>query len=114
MQDPNPRMRVQAIRASETLYKAGNRTLDADYRAMNKDADPDVVIQSMLTMKLFNISDFADTAKALGTSNPARGVKEFADLLTRPVAVVGGGRGGAAMSPEMRPLMERGGQVFTE
>ena len=46
MKDPNPRMRVQAIRASETLYKAGNRTFDADYRAMTKDPDADVAIQA--------------------------------------------------------------------
>ncbi len=38
MKDPNPRMRVQAIRASETLYKAGNRSFANDYRALAKDA----------------------------------------------------------------------------
>ena len=27
MEDPNPRMRIQAIRASETLYKAGDKSL---------------------------------------------------------------------------------------
>ena len=43
MKDPNPRMRIQAIRASESLFKAGNRTFDADYRAMAKDSDTDVV-----------------------------------------------------------------------
>ena len=52
MKDPNPRMRIQAIRASETLYKAGNRTFDADYRALAKDADTDVAIQAMLTLSL--------------------------------------------------------------
>src|SRR5688572_10016007 len=37
--DPNPRMRVQAIRASETLYKTGSRAFADDYRAMTKDPD---------------------------------------------------------------------------
>jgi mono/diheme cytochrome c family protein len=114
MKDPEPRMRVQAIRASETLFKAGNRTFDADYRTLTKDADPDVVIQSMLTMKLFNLTDFAETARALGAANPARGVKEFAELLTRPTAAPGGGGRGGAMSSEMQQMMERGGQVFAE
>ena len=45
-------MRIQAIRASETLYKAGNRTFDADYRALAKDADADVAIQAMLTLSV--------------------------------------------------------------
>ena len=39
MKDKNPRMRVQAIRASETLYKAGDKTFADDYRALTKDAD---------------------------------------------------------------------------
>ena len=30
MKDPDPRMRIQAIRASETLYKAGDRSFAAD------------------------------------------------------------------------------------
>ena len=33
LRDPEPRMRIQALRASETLYKAGDRSFDADYRA---------------------------------------------------------------------------------
>ena len=41
MKDANPRMRVQAIRASETLYKAGDKSFADDYRALTKDADPE-------------------------------------------------------------------------
>lgn len=41
--DPNPRMRVQGIRASESLYKAGDGSFAGDYAAAAKDADPDVV-----------------------------------------------------------------------
>src|SRR5262249_37500716 len=53
MKDPNARMRIQAIRASETLYKAGDKSFADDYRTMTKDSDVDVVIQSMLTLSLF-------------------------------------------------------------
>ena len=59
MKDPNPRMRVQAIRASETLYKAGDKSFAADYRALTKDADPNVVIQAMLSASLFKLTDAA-------------------------------------------------------
>ena len=51
MKDASPRMRVQAIRASETLYKAGDKSFADDYRALTKDADPNVVIQAMLTLE---------------------------------------------------------------
>ena len=49
MKDANPRMRIQAIRASESLYKAGDRSFDADYRAAATDKDTNVAIQAMLT-----------------------------------------------------------------
>ena len=32
MKDANPRMRIQAIRASETLYKAGDKSFADDYK----------------------------------------------------------------------------------
>ena len=64
MKDANPRMRVQAIRASETLYKAGDKSLADDYRALTKDADPNVVIQAMLTANLFKLPDASDVIKA--------------------------------------------------
>ena len=63
MKDPNARIRVHAIRASETLYKAGNRTFDADYRALVKDADADVAIQALLTLNALKAPDIADVVK---------------------------------------------------
>ena len=50
-------MRIQALRASETLYKAGDRSFDTDYRALSKDEDVDVVIQAMLTMNVLKVAD---------------------------------------------------------
>ena len=84
MKDANPRMRIQAIRASETLYKAGNRTFDADYRALAKDPDTDVAIQAMLTLGLFKAPDLADVVKATQAASKARGVKEIGDFLLKP------------------------------
>ena len=83
MKDPNPRMRIQAIRASETLYKAGERSLETEYRAMMKDPDTDVAIQAMLTGNVLKLKDIAQAAKDLLPKNetdpkPAKGIVEFA------------------------------------
>ena len=43
-------VRIQAIRASETLYKAGDKRFAADYRALATDSDPNVAIQALLTL----------------------------------------------------------------
>ncbi|MEO8480796.1 MAG: c-type cytochrome [Acidobacteriota bacterium] len=115
MKDPNPRMRIQGIRASETLYKAGNRTLADDYRALVKDGDPNVVIQSMLTMNLFKLPDAATLIKAAQASTKARGVALVAaNLLAPPTAVVGaGGRSGAPVfTTEEQQSIQQGSQVF--
>ena len=43
MDDREPRMRIQAIRASETLYKAGDKSFAGDYKRMAQDPSADVV-----------------------------------------------------------------------
>ena len=57
LRDADPQMRIQAIRASESLYKAGDRSFAADYRALSTDSDADVVIQAMLTLNVLKVPD---------------------------------------------------------
>ena len=42
MKSPDAQIRQQAIRASETLYKGGDRSFAADWKALAKDTDTDV------------------------------------------------------------------------
>jgi mono/diheme cytochrome c family protein len=109
MKDSNPRMRIQAIRASETLFKAGNRTFDAEYRALTKDADTDVAIQALLTLGQFKPADLADIVKATQAANKARGIKEIGDFLMRPAPAVAGS---ATMSPEDLKSIEEGSAIY--
>src|SRR5262249_6867121 len=44
MKDPNPEMRIQAIRASESFYRAGDKSLEKDIRDLVMDGDTKVVI----------------------------------------------------------------------
>lgn len=113
MKDPNPKMRIQAIRASETLYKAGDRSLSADYRALTLDPDADVVIQAMLTVSLFRASDLVDTIKAAQAAHKARGVQEIGrQILQPPPSLTFGGRGG--VSGAVQATLERGATIYKE
>jgi mono/diheme cytochrome c family protein len=112
MEDKNPRMRVQAIRASETLYKSGDKTLAGDYRAMTRDADTNVVIQAMLTANLFKLPDVADLIKAAKTANTAKGIALVGDRLLTPAANAAGARRGGPLTPDEEKRLQQGGDVF--
>ncbi len=114
MTDPEPRMRIQAIRASETLFKAGDRSFAADYTRLAEDPSIDVVIQALLTINRWKAPEAAAVTRATMEGNQARGVQLVAaTLLKPPVARGGGGRGGPP-TPEQQKLLERGEQIYNE
>jgi mono/diheme cytochrome c family protein len=110
MEDPEPRMRIQAIRASETLYKAGDKSFATDYKALTKDQNIDVVIQAMLTLNRWKVPDAAVTIKETMDANPARGVQVVATTILTPPA----GRGGPPLTPEQQAVMDRGAAIYNE
>ena len=112
MKDTNPRIRVQAIRASETLYKAGDKTLADDYRAMAKDADPNVVIQAMLSLSLFKVPDAPDVIKSAQAASKAKGVALIGDRLLAPPPTNFGGRRGGPLSADEQKRLQQGSEVF--
>jgi mono/diheme cytochrome c family protein/glucose/arabinose dehydrogenase len=116
MKDADPQMRIQAIRASETLYKGGDKSFAADYRAIATDRDTDVVIQAMLTLNVLKVPGAADTIAAAMAATRARGVQFVADRILNPPpnAGRGGGRGLPALTPEQQAVIERGRSIYTE
>ena len=112
MKDQNPRMRVQAIRASETLYKAGDKSFANDYRALTKDADASVAIQAMLTANLFKLPDAADVIKAAQGANKSKGVALVGERLLAPAPTFGGGRRGGPLTADEEKRLQEGADVF--
>jgi mono/diheme cytochrome c family protein len=112
MEDKNPRMRVQAIRASETLYKAGDKSFAGDYRSMTKDSDTNVAIQAMLTTSLFKLPDAADVIKAAQAANKAKGIALIGDRLLAPAPNFAGARRGGPISPDEEKRLQQGSEVF--
>jgi mono/diheme cytochrome c family protein len=114
MEDPNPKMRIQAIRASETLYKAGDRSLAADYRRLAQDTDVDVVIQAMLTLNVLKDPRVAATVAAAQAANPARGIQEIGKQILNPPALTYGRPGNNPFSAEELAAMQRGDAIYKE
>lgn len=113
MTDRAPQMRIQAIRASETLYKSGDRSLLEAYRAATRDANVDVAIQAMLTLQLFKAPDLRETILGAKTAVPARGIDHVVTrILDPPSAVTGGARRG--LTAEHRESLQRGETSYLE
>src|SRR5690606_12447293 len=81
MADDNPRMRVQAIRASETLYKAGDKSFEDDYRRLLADADADVVQNAMLTLNVLKVPGAMSFIRPVVEASTFRGVREIGNIL---------------------------------
>jgi len=114
MKDPNPKVRIQAVRASETLYKTGERSLTTDYRSLTKDADPDVGIQAMLTLNLFKVGDLSAAIQSAQAAASARGVQEIGRQILQPAASLTFGGGAGRLTPEVQATIQRGATIYKE
>jgi mono/diheme cytochrome c family protein len=110
MSDASPRMRIQAIRASETLYKGGDTTLAADWRRLARDPSPDVVIQAMMTLNTLKVPDAAAVVRATVAENNARGVQLVGTQILNPPQNIPGRN----FTTAQRAVMEQGAAVFRE
>ncbi len=121
MKSPDPQIRIQAIRASETLYKANDKSFAADYRAMLKDSDANVVIQAMLTINLQKLPDAEDLIRATSEASSVRGIREIGSQVLHPTVAQGQrpalrdtGASTVNLTKEQRQTMERGEATYKE
>jgi mono/diheme cytochrome c family protein/glucose/arabinose dehydrogenase len=85
MESPDPQIRIQAIRVSESLYKSrGERSFAADYRALTKDPDHSVAIQAMLTANLLKVDGYTNLIESTIAASTVRGVREIGTQLLKP------------------------------
>lgn len=113
LKDSNPRMRVQAMRASETLYKAGDKSFEADYREALADTDADVIVQAMMTLNVLKVPGAITAIRPVVEASAFKGVKELGgQLVQRAENAVG--RAGAGMPPAEAAAIERGETTYNE
>jgi mono/diheme cytochrome c family protein len=113
MKDSSARIRVQAIRASETLYKSGgiHRALADDYRAMAGDTDPDVAIQALLTAHLFKLPDVEMLIKETMATNTARGIQEIGQRVLQRIASAAS-TAAAGFSSDQQAQLKEGETIY--
>ena len=96
--------------------RRGDRSFAADYAAMTKDADVDVVIQALLTINRWKAPDAAATTKTMMEGNSARGVQVVGDrrcsMLRRTPPRADAGA--ASFTRSNRASSTVGGQIYNE
>jgi mono/diheme cytochrome c family protein len=113
LSDAEPRMRIQALRASETLYKAGDHSFEGDYRKLAKDADVDVAIQALLTAHALKVPDAVALAQATAAGSKARGVQFVAERIAAAASAARPGAG-RPLTAEQQASLERGSAIYSE
>ena len=113
LDDADSEIRIQAIRASETLYKGGDRSFAPRYQDLTADANTDVVIQALLTLHVLGVPDAASTVQAVLARNAAGGVRFVADRILNPPAT-GLTATNVTRTPEEVAALDRGRTVYTE
>jgi mono/diheme cytochrome c family protein/type 1 glutamine amidotransferase/glucose/arabinose dehydrogenase len=110
LKSPLTQLRIAAIRTSETLIKAGDKTLSANILALVKDSDPGVAIQAMMTAQLLKFPEAKTLIQKTAVSSSSLGVKEIGAQLLNPLsAQIAAGYGGT-----QKAQLERGQQIFME
>ena len=113
LKDSDAGMRIQAIRAAESLYKAGDTSFAADWRATAEtDKDTDVVIQAMLTLQHVKAPGTAESVASVRGGRKARGIEWVAGRILNPPAAAGG-RGPTLTADELSAV-ERGAIAYAE
>jgi mono/diheme cytochrome c family protein len=101
--------------ASETLYKAGDRSFAADYTKMASDPDVNVVIQALLAINRWKAPEASATTTSIMASNSARGVQVVGTtMLAAAETAAAGGRGRANLTADQLAQLDRGGQIYNE
>ncbi|MBB6328414.1 mono/diheme cytochrome c family protein/glucose/arabinose dehydrogenase [Algoriphagus iocasae] len=84
--DANPKIRIAALRASETLYKYGEKSLAEDYKQMALDKDPNVAIQSLFSAFILKIDGVEELMASTMKSNPSKGVELVGTQILEKIA----------------------------
>ena len=111
MKDPNPNIRIQALRASESLYKYGEKNLEEDYRKLITDKDPAVAIQALQSAYILKVDEAEKLLQSSLQFNKAKGVQLVAGQILEKMEEAKN-LSATRHSPKERELYNKGKSIF--
>jgi len=111
LKDSNPQIRIQALRAAETLYKYGQKGLEADFIGLTKDSDPSVAIQALQSAFILKIDGLENLLKTTLAQNKSNGVQVVGTQLVEKMEA-SKLLAATQYSPMERELFDKGKTIF--
>jgi mono/diheme cytochrome c family protein len=113
MKDPNPRMRIQALWASESLYKAGDKSFEKNYIGSMNDEDTNVKMRAIMTGRLLKIPGTKETVKKILASDSTKGVQLVGEQVLNPIEVTAFfGRSNPNFTEEEKEMVAKGADIY--
>ena len=110
LKDTHPQVRIAALRASETLLKAGDKSFETDYTVLAKGKDIDLAWQALLTANTLKITNSRSLLiSSIAATNAPKVFKELGVMLLAPPTSWGKEFSGADKN-----LLTKGEAVFKE
>ncbi|WP_111669791.1 DUF7133 domain-containing protein [Algoriphagus litoralis] len=75
LSDPNPKLKMQGLRAAETLYKYGEKSLVDLFSTAALDTNPEVAIQALLSAHVLKVDQVDQLIKNVLQKNPSQGIQ---------------------------------------
>ena len=113
MKDSDPRLRIQGLWVSESLFKGGDKSFAKDYVAMMSDSDTNVKMRAMMTGRLLKISGTEATVKKVMAADKSKGVQLVGEQVLKPVEVTSFfGRSNPNFSEAEKALVSKGAAIY--
>jgi mono/diheme cytochrome c family protein len=114
LKDPNPRMRMQAMWVSESLFKAGDKSFAPIYLELMQDQDLHVKMRAMMTGRLLKIPGTNGIVKKEMAKDTTAGVQLVGkQVLEPPVVNSFFGRDYPDFSKEEAALVTKGADIYS-
>jgi mono/diheme cytochrome c family protein len=113
LSDKDPEIRKMALRVSETLYKAGEKSLTQNYLKMMSDPDYSVVMQAMMTANILKVDGWEKATKRAIAEYQQKGVQLVGEQVLKPEEKPGF-FASSDFSEEEQKTIKRGATIYQE
>ncbi len=115
LDDENPRMIIQGMWVSESLYKAGDKSFEKDYLSLMGDQNREVAMRAMMTGRLLKIPGTNEKVKEIMAMNKEAGIQLVGRQVLEPPHVTAFfGRSDPNFSDEQKKLVENGLKIYDQ